>query len=405
MYNLHLSAEQLEFRDTIRGFANDEIKPVTLKSDRLDAADRRLPMDVLDKASQMGLRALALPEELGGVGADNLTCCIVVEELAVGDSDVAAVLMETSALGRLLFQAMNQEQRDRFLPKFLEDDRYHLALAEREPDSDTSLGLNYHRPVAGARLKTIAVRDGDSFVINGAKENVANAPIAKLIALQVQTDAGVSTILVPRDTVGLTVREQTEARWYHGSSGEVALENCRVPATNLLGAEGQGTLREQTGRHAPLFQALNLGIGRAAYEAALDYAQLRVQGGRPIVQHQAIGTKLADIAIRLEVARIAIWQAAWASDHPEAFADRSLSDLPLTTIAEAFASEAIYRATKDSAECFGAMGVMRDMPLQKYINDARICLYSGDGASDAKLRIAEALAGYRRSSAPMLAAE
>ena len=403
MYNLHLSAEQREFRDTIRGFANDEIKPVTLKSDRLDAADRRLPMEVLDKASQMGLRALALPEDLGGVGADNLTCCIVVEELAVGDTDIAAVLMETSALGRTLFQAMNREQRDRFLPQFLADDRYHLAFADCEPDADTSLGVNYHRPNAGVQLKTTAVRDGDSFIINGAKDNVANAPIAKLIAVSVQTDAGVGTILVPRDTAGLTVREQTEARWYHGSAGEVVLENCRVPAANLLGTP----LADRTaqGRGAPLFQALNLGIGRAAYEAALEYAALRVQGGRPIVQHQAIGTKLAEVAVRLEVARMTIWQAAWASDHPEAVADRSLSDLPLTTIAEVFVSEAIYRATKDSAECFGAMGVMRDMPLQKYISDARLCLYSGDGASDAKLRIAEALANYRRPSPPMLAAE
>ena len=115
MYNLHLSAEQLEFRDTVRDFVDDEVKPVTLKADRLDLGDRSLPVEVLRKASQMGLRTLALPEELGGVGADALTCCIVTEELAVGDTDVAAVLAETSALGRVLFAAMTPEQRERFL--------------------------------------------------------------------------------------------------------------------------------------------------------------------------------------------------------------------------------------------------------------------------------------------------
>ena len=116
--------------------------------------------------------------------------------------------------------------------------------------------------------------------------------------------------------------------------------------------------------------------------------------------------KLAEVAIRLEVARTAIWQAAWASDHPEAFADRSLADLPLTAIARVFSSEAIYHATKDAAECFGAMGVMRDMPLQKYVHDALVCLHSGAGNGDAKLRIAEALAGYQRpASAAVLAAE
>ena len=131
-----------------------------------------------------------------------------------------------------------------------------------------------------------------------------------------------------------------------------------------------------------------------------------MQGGRRIIEHQAIGVKLAEIAIRLEVARTAIWQAAWASDHPEAIADRSLADLPFTGIAKVFASEAIYRAAKDAAECFGAMGVMRDMPLQKYLHDALVCLHSGAGNSDAKLAIAEVLAGYRRPPAlAVLAAE
>jgi acyl-CoA dehydrogenase len=133
---------------------------------------------------------------------------------------------------------------------------------------------------------------------------------------------------------------------------------------------------------------------------------LRVQGGRRIIEHHAIGTKLAEIAIRLEVARAAIWQAAWACDHADAVADRSLPDLPLARIAQVFASEAIYRAAKDAAECFGAMGVMRDMPLQQYVHDALVCLHTGAGNGEAKLRIAEALAGYRRPAASAaLAAE
>jgi alkylation response protein AidB-like acyl-CoA dehydrogenase len=149
-------------------------------------------------------------------------------------------------------------------------------------------------------------------------------------------------------------------------------------------------------RSNPQEQALNLGIGRAAYEAALEYAQLRVQGGRRIVEHQAIGTKLAEIAISLEVARSSVWQASYASDHPDAVADRSLPNLPLQRMAKVFTSGVVYRAAKDAAELFGAMGVMRDMPLQRYIHDALVCLHSGNGNGDAKLRIAEALAGFRR---------
>jgi alkylation response protein AidB-like acyl-CoA dehydrogenase len=171
-----------------------------------------------------------------------------------------------------------------------------------------------------------------------------------------------------------------------------------VPAANFLGLDGSA----DHGRAVTL--AVALGIGRAAYEAAIDYAKLRVQGGRPIAEHQAIGTKLADTAIRLDIARTAVWRAAWAVDHPDAVADRSLPDLPLVLIARTYTAEAIYRATKDAAECFGAMGVMRDMPLQKYIHDARVFLNSGDGTTDDRLRIAETLLNFRRTPS-MLAAE
>jgi alkylation response protein AidB-like acyl-CoA dehydrogenase len=405
MYSLHLSPEQLEIRDTVRDFVAREIKPRALAPARLEARERPLLMDALDEASQMGLRTLALSEELGGAGADNLTCCIVTEELALGDPDIAAVLAQTSSLARDLFGRLTPAQRECFLPPFLADDRYHLALAAHEPDNDTTLGVNYHRArTSDAGVKTSAVRSGESWVINGVKDRVANAPLAKLFAVTVGGGThGVSTVLVPRELAGVSVTDSDpSARWCHGTSGTVTFNDCRVPAENRLGAEPA----PDTGRHSPQDQALNLGIGRAAYEAALDYAQLRVQGGRRIIEHQAIGTKLAEVAIRLEVARSAIWQAAWASDHPAAVADRSLADLPLTIMSQAFTSEAIYHATKDAAECFGAMGVMKDMPLQKYVHDALICLHSGAGNSEAKLRVAEALAGYRRpATAAALAAE
>jgi alkylation response protein AidB-like acyl-CoA dehydrogenase len=410
MYNLQLSPEQLEIRDTVRDFVAWEVKPLALRPERLEARMRLMLTDALDKASQLGLRTLALSEDAGGAGADTLTSCIVTEELALGDPDVAAVLAQTSMLAHALFDLlMTPEQRARFLPSFLVDDRHHLALADHEPDRDAALGIHYHRPERGeAGVKTTAVRAGDAWIINGVKDRVANAPLAKLFAVEVSSGAnGASLLLVPRATPGLSVRESDRGgHFHHGACGELAFKACRVPVENLVGAEGESPLAGDAARDLPQDSALNLGIGRAAYEAALAYAQLRVQGGRRIIEHQAIGTKLAEVAVRLEVARAAIWQAAWACDHPEAFADRSLRDLPLTRIAKVFASEAIYHATKDAAECFGAMGVMRDMPLQKYVHDALVCLHSGTSNSDAKLRIAEALAGYRRpANAAALAAE
>jgi len=400
MYNLHLSAEQLEIRDTVRDFVTREIKPAALKADRLDVQDRSLLTAQIDAASQLGLRTLALSEALGGAGADALTSCIVTEELAAGDADIAGVLSETSRLAHLLFdRAMTDAQRDMFLPKFLTGDRFHLAFAGAE--SDTRLGVNYHRPVAPeAVVKTTAVKSGGDYIVNGVKPGVANAPVAGLFAVLADTPGrGAGVLLVPADAPGVSVRAQEKA-WHQGACGDVTFKDCKVPAGNLLGGDAAALLTgaDAAGRGIPIFQAMNLGIGRAAYEAALDYAHLRVQGGRPIVEHQAIATKLAEIAIKLEVARAAIWQAAWASDHPEAVADRSLSDLPLQTMAQVFTAEMMLKATKDAAEVFGAMGVMRDMPLQKYVHDARVCLHSGDGNSDAKLRIAEVLAGYRRAT-------
>jgi len=405
MFNLHLTSEQRAIRDTVRDFVKHEIKPIALERERLEDFDARFPWDVLEKASRMGLRTLMLSEAAGGAGADNLTACIVIEELAVGDVGIAATLGQTLALAHVWFdRAMTAEQRERFLPQFLADDRYHLATAGHEPDTD--LGWNYYQPnVPGASYKTTAVRDGNDWIINGVKNFITSAPIAKLIAVHVRTGSaqagtlGMSTLLVPGDTPGLTIREHDKVGRRLGSNGELVFENCRVPAGNLVGEEGKSTLMgsvKSPGRAMPRFQSMNLGIGRAAYEAALEYARLRVQGGRAIIEHQAVGLTLANMAIGLEAARSLIWQAAWASDHPEAYADGSLPELPLQTIAKIVTSETVQRVALEAAQIFGGMGVMRELPLQKYVRDALIFLHSENTNDVARLRIAEDLAGYRR---------
>src|ERR1017187_4391897 len=169
MYNLHLSPEQLEIRDTVRDFVTREIKPVALKAERLDLANRSLLTDLLDQASQMGLRSLALSEERGGAGADALTVCIVTEELAAGDADIAAGLSERSRLAHLLFdRPLSDRQCDALLPKFLGGDRYHLAFAGHDGGTDTRAGVNYHRPAsAAAAVKTSAVKSGGDWIVNG----------------------------------------------------------------------------------------------------------------------------------------------------------------------------------------------------------------------------------------------
>ena len=409
MYDLHLTVEQLEFRETVRDFVDSEVKPAALSPKRLEPFDKPLLLDVLEKASQMGLRTLALSEEAGGAGADGLTSCIVLEELGAGDVDVAVVLGQTATLAHTLFdRVMTPAQRARFLPKFAGDDRYHLAFAGRDPNA--GLGWSYHRPLtAEAGAEPSAVRQGNDWVINGAIPFVANATVAKLFAVQVRADpkkSGLSTLLVPRDAPGLTVREPLKAvgeaiRWHHGAGAGVAFKDCRVPADHLLGQEGRSPFADgaEAVRGVPQLAAINLGLGRAAYEAAVDYAKLRRQGGRNIIEHQAIGTKLADCAIKLELARNVIWKAAWTLDHPEAVADRSVSELPFHVIARVYTAEAVNEVALLAAECFGAMGVMRDMPLQKYVHDSMVFLHADDADDAAKLAVAEAVAGFRRPAA------
>jgi alkylation response protein AidB-like acyl-CoA dehydrogenase len=314
---------------------------------------------------------------------------------------------------------MTAAQRSRFLPPFLADDRYHLAVAG--PAHDSELGWGYQRPSSiEPAVKLTAARQGGDWVVNGVAGFVANAPLAKLFAVQVHTGSsgaatgGASTLLVPRDAAGLTVRDyqdETPAAspdatrlslpWYHGVRGEVTFKDCRVPADHMLGKEGDTVFADDSrsaGRGTPQLQAINLGVGRAALEAGVDYAKLRVQGGRPIVEHQAIGTILAEAAVRLTVARSIVWQAAWAADHPDAYSDGSLPDLPLQTVAKVYTSRAVHEAVELATECFGAMGVMRDMPLHKYMHDSLVFIHSEASNTVAKFRIAEALAGYERPS-------
>ena len=406
MVDLQLTPEQLEFRDTVRDFVNAEVKPAALSPKRLELFEKPLLADALAKAAQMGLRTLALSEDAGGAGADGLTACIVMEELGAGDVDVAAVLLHTSALGRMLFdRLMTPAQRARFLPDFVRDDRHHLAYAGAEPGA--GIGWSYHRPLAESGTAPVAVKQGSDWAINGALPFVANATVAKLFAVQVRADpkksGGGELLLVPRDAPGLTVREPLRAvgeaiRWHHGAGAGVTFKDCRVPADNLLGAGGKGAdvLAAELVRGVPQLAAINLGLGRAAFEAAVDYSRIRRQGGRNIIEHQAIGTKLADCAIRLELARNMIWKAAWALDYPDAVADHGVPGLPLHAVARIYTAEAVNEVALWSAECFGAMGVMRDMPLQKYVHDSMVFRHAEDSDSAAKLQVAEAVAGYQR---------
>ena len=412
MFSFQLSAEQQEFRDAVKDFVTNEVKAVANHPDRLQAEDPHFVPAILEQASQMGLRTLALSEARGGAGADHLTACVLAEELAVGDVGFAATLARTSELGHVLFdEAMSDAQRAQFLKSYVEDDNYHLAYAGSDIEADDG-GWNYHRKdKSEVEIPVVATKAGNDLVLNGTYAFVANAPLAKLFAVQVKTDpkatglTGAVIVLVPAGTAGLTVKEpakvETDAdgeqyyRWFHGTGGAVSFKDVKVPAANVLAGRTQlFGAAAASGRGSPLVQALNVGLGRAAYESAIDYAKIRVQGGLPIIQHQAVGNILAEIAIRLETSRNLVWKAAWAADHADEYA--SISELPLQIMAKAYVSHAIHEAALLAAECFGAMGVMKDMPQPHYVHHALVFAHSDPSNSTAKLRVAEAIAEFKR---------
>ena len=402
MISFELSAEQREFRDAVREFVVNEVKPLATNQNRLQAGPSPLPAALLQQASSMGLRTLLLSEVRGGAGASHATACIVGEELAVGDAGFATALMHSAALGQRLFDyAMSDAQRALYLDTFVKDDTFHLAYAGADEDGENG-GWNYHRAdTAALCVPVTATRHGGAWVLNGTYPCVTNAPLAKLFVVRAQVDGGSALLLVPSTSAGLTVSEaQTPSglpsrRWCVGVSGSVTFVDCKVPANHVL--EGCSHLYGEAaaqGRGSPLTQALNVGVGRAAYEAAVTYAKLRVQGGRLIVEHQAIGSILAEVATRIETARNLVWKAAWAADHPDE--ESVVTGLPLQTLAKSHVSHAMQEATLLAAECFGAMGVMKDMTTPHYVNEARMFAHTGISNATAKLRVAEVIAGFER---------
>ncbi|MBX3650924.1 MAG: acyl-CoA dehydrogenase family protein [Burkholderiales bacterium] len=410
MHDFRLTAEQLEFRDAIRDFVEREVKPAAIDPKRLEPFEKPLMTGFLDQLSQMGLRGLALPEDAGGAGADLLTRCVLLEEIAAGDVDLAMVLGETALLASAAHGAMTEAQRARWVPKFEAEDRFHLALLAR--DGTAGRAWSYHQAVPEdaetiGEPEVVATRDGKGWTINGLAPFVSNAPVAGLFIVQAKIDGepGTVTVLLGRDARGLEVDEALpsfgdggeRARWHHGAVASVVLNDCKVGADDVIAADAAHRMFSGMAAQRMLqTAAVNVGVARAAYEAAVDYAKMRWQGGRHIIEHQSIGMKLADVAIQLEAARALTLKAAWITDHPDAVGERHVSDLPWHVVARSFTAQALHRATLESAECFGAMGVMRDMPLQKYVHDTLVLQHSVDCDLAAPLAVAEAVAGYSR---------
>ena len=376
-----LTESQVHWRDVARIFVRDHIRPDVLRRDRLPTAEERIPWDWIREASAQGLRTLGLPQEYGGAGADIQTLCLVGEELGAGDLGFAVILDQCWKFSHLFAEAMTEKQRQRFIPPFVNDPEAVTALGMTEPGVGSDHQGYYDAP--DIDFRTTAVRDGDNYVLNGSKRYISNGCMAKLYFLVARLDPNKklsesgAVFVVPSDTPGFRAgffHEKSSQRL--ATNGTFYLEDCRVPADNML--VGEGMLSELRSKYLPGSKAeaaaTVLGVGRAAYEYALDYAKVRIQGGKPLVEQQAVALMLGRMASLLDAARVQIWHAAWLADNKDPSA--AVHGL----LAKVNASETAVEVCKLAGEVLGGASIMYEHPVEKYQRDAASFLHS-DGTN------------------------
>jgi alkylation response protein AidB-like acyl-CoA dehydrogenase len=394
-----LSEEQIRWRNVARKFVEDLIKPDVLRRDRLPSAAERIPWDWIKEANALGLRTLGIPKSYGGAGADILTMCIVGEELGAGDLGFGVILDQCWKFAHLFSEAMTPEQQKRFIPMFVDDPVAVTALGFTEPGVGSD-HQGYH-DAPDIDFRTTAVREGDGFILNGTKRYVSNGCMARIYFIAARLDPNKklsesgAIFVVTSDMPGFRAgffHEKSSQRL--ATNGTFHFENCRVPASNLL--VGAGMLGELRSKYLPGSKAEAaanvLGVGRAAYEYALAYAKGRVQGGKPIVDHQAVALMLGQMAMKLDAARQQIWRAAW-------LADRKDSEARVVGLfAKVMASEVAFECCKLAGEVLGGASIMFEHPIEKYQRDATSFMHSDGTNQLCLLRATRAIAMNRVGS-------
>ncbi|MFI1616556.1 acyl-CoA dehydrogenase family protein [Streptomyces lydicus] len=378
--DLELSAEQTAVRRLARDFVDREVAPHAAAWDRAEKVDRA----VVKKLAGLGFLGLTVPEEYGGSGGDHLSYVLVTEELGRGDSSVRGIVSVSLGLvAKTIATWGDEDQKRHWLPRLTSGEALGcFGLTEPGTGSDA------------ASLATRAVRDGDGFVIDGAKMFITNGTWADVVLLFARTgDApghhGISAFLVPADSPGLARREIHGKLGLRGqATAELVFDGVRVPASAMLGPEGKGfsVAMSALAKGRMSVAAGCVGIAQAALEAALGYAGEREQFGGPLARHQLVQELLSDIAVDVDAARLLTWRVADLIERGEPFATAASQ-------AKLFASEAAVRAANNALQVFGGYGYIDEYPVGKLLRDARVMtLYEGTSQIQ-KLLIGRALTG------------
>jgi alkylation response protein AidB-like acyl-CoA dehydrogenase len=366
--DLDLSPEHALLRDTVRDFMVTEVAPVVEEHER----ERRFPTDIVKRIGELGWLGIPIPEDEGGAGLDTLAYAIAVEEIGRVWGSLGLIVAAHTSLGcGPLHLAGSAEQKATFLEP-MAGGKVLGAYGLTEPGAGSDAG--------GTR--TTAKRDGDEWVLDGAKRFITNAGHAGTYVVTARTgttdrgDAAISAFIVPADTPGFSVGRLEDKLGLHASAtGELRFEGARIPAANLLGEEGEGFrmfLKILDGGRISI-GSLAVGLAQAALDASIPYAQTREQFGRPIGTFQGVAFMVADMATEIDAARSLVWKAAWLKDQGR---DYGL----VAAEAKLFASEVSARATNSAIQIHGGYGYTTDYPVERFMRDAKLTEI-GEGTS------------------------
>jgi len=373
-----------EILDTVRRFVAREVVPAASELERED----RFPTEIVDRMRDLGLFGVTIPEAYGGLGLDLITYVGIIEELAYGWMSLTGIVNTHTMAATLLMAHGTEEQKQRWLPVMAAGERRGaLSLSEPDAGSDTNA------------LSCKAVRDGDEFVLNGTKAWVTNGERAGIVALAARTEKGISAFIVEKDPGpsfgGITVSKHVGKLGYRGvETVEMAYVDHRIPAANLVGEEGRGLPQIlgvlEVGRINIAARAT--GVARAAFDAAIAYAQERTTFGKPIAEHQAIQLKLADMATRLEAARLLTRNAAQRK------AAGFRCDVE-AGMAKLFASETALELATEAMRIHGGVGYTTDLSIERPYRDAPLMVI-GEGTNEIqRIVIARGLLARARGQA------
>ena len=378
--DFRFSEEQQRFRKSVRDFVEREVAPAAREIDERG----EFPVALFRRCGSLGYFGLRYPESVGGMGADFTTFCLMAEEIARGSLSLAAAVSMQCLMGTdFVYRYGTDDHKSRLLAAALRGDKVG-TIAMTEPDFGSDLG----------GIVTRAVRDGDSWVLNGRKMWITSATAADFFTVAAKTDPdagfkGIDMFLVERGMAGLSVGRRIEKMGVRASeTSELILEGVRVPRQNLLGQPGTGfrNLGAILGEIRTMTGALALGLAQAALDASIRYSRERIQFGKPIGAHQAIAHKLAEMATQLEAARGLVYRAAWQ-------VDAGKLDANLASMAKLFAAEMANSVADECTRIFGSYGFAMEYDAQRYFRDARFLLYGGGTSEILKNVIAKELTG------------